>query len=304
MGHDRIGIIGVGNIGAPMAMRMLERGARITVYDRNPEATNPLRALGASVVQSSRELADVVDIVIASLPTREASLEVALGTEGAIHGSAIKVYIETSTVGSAVITEIDRAFRAAGKEFLDAPVSGGPPGARAGTLAVLASGSKTALAIVRDTLDLFAANVFYLGEQAGASQVAKLINNHVSAAGRLAVLEGLSMAVKAGIDVKTMNDVFNASSGRNFTTTHKVPAAILTGAYKYNGPLTIALKDQALLLEEARQRGIPLWIAPRILETFEEAAAAGYRHEDGMRIFEYMSEQTREPVVAPQSQRK
>jgi 3-hydroxyisobutyrate dehydrogenase-like beta-hydroxyacid dehydrogenase len=179
--------------------------------------------------------------------------------------------------------------------FLDAPISGGPPGARAGTLAVLVSGARDAYERARAALDMIAANVFYLGEQAGTSQIVKLINNHVSAAGRLAVLEGLAMGVKAGIDPKMLNDVFNASSGRNYTTTDKVPAAILTGTYAFNGPLTIGLKDQALLLEEARQLGVRMWIAPRILETYQEAAAAGYRDQDGMRVFLYMKEQSAGP---------
>jgi 3-hydroxyisobutyrate dehydrogenase-like beta-hydroxyacid dehydrogenase len=126
----------------------------------------------------------------------------------------------------------------------------------------------------------------------------KLINNHVSAAGRLAVLEGLAMGVKAGIDPKTLNDVFNVSSGRNYTTTDKVPAAILTGTYQFNGPLTIGLKDHALLLEEARRLGARLWIAPRVLETYQEAAAAGYREQDGMRLYLYMLSQSVDPAAA------
>ena len=176
--------------------------------------------------------------------------------------------------------------------FLDAPVSGGPPGARAGTLSVLVSGSKDAFEQSRTALDMIASKVFYLGDQPGTSQIVKLINNHVSAAGRLAVLEGLAMGVKAGIDTKTLNDVLNASSGRNYTTTDKVPAAILSGTYKFNGPLSIGLKDHALLMEEARQLGARMWIAPRILETYEEAAAAGYREQAGMRLFIYMQEQS------------
>ena len=180
-------------------------------------------------------------------------------------------------------------------EFLDGPISGGPPGARAGTLSILVSGAQDTFDKSKSTLEKIASKVFYLGEQPGTSQIVKLINNHVSAAGRLAVLEGLAMGVKAGIDPKTLNDVLNASSGRNYTTTDKVPAAILTGTYKFNGPLSIGLKDHALLLEEARQLGARMWIAPRVLETYEEAAAAGYREQDGMRLFIYMQEQSVKP---------
>lgn len=292
---DRIGIIGTGNMGAPMALRLLDLGARLAVCDRNPQATAPLIARGATEAATPKELADQVDIILASMPSHDASIEVALGAQGIIHGGKAKVYIETSTLGSAAMQDIASALAARHIGFLDAPVSGGPPGARDGSLAALVSGAKDVFERSRAVLDGIAANVFYLGEKPGTSQIAKLINNHISAAGRLAVLEGLAMGVKAGIDPKTLNDVLNASSGRNYTTTDKVPAAILTGTYKFNGPLTIGLKDQALLLEEARRLGARLWIAPRVLETYQEAAAAGYRNQDGMRLFVYMQEQSAEP---------
>ncbi len=290
----RIGLIGVGNMGAPMALHLLDLGARLTVCDRNPQATAPLVERGAALASTPRELADQVELILASLPSHEASIEVALGAQGIVHGCRVKTYIETSTLGSAAMQNMAAELAARDIGFLDAPISGGPPGARTGTLSALVSGDKAVFERARAVLDSIAANVFYLGAQPGMSQIAKLINNHVSAAGRLAVLEGLAMGVKAGIDPRTLNDVLNASSGRNYTTTDKVPAAILTGTYQFNGPLTIGLKDHALLLEEARLLGARLWIAPRVLETYQEAAAAGYRNQDGMRLFLYMLEQSAE----------
>ena len=295
MAMDQIGIIGVGNMGAPMAQHLLDLGARLTVCDLDPQAIAPLAARGAAVAASPKELANQVDIILSSMPSRAASIEVAMGEQGVVHGRKVKVYAETSTLGSAAMRELGSAMTARNIGFLDAPISGGPPGARAGTLSILVSGARDTYERARAVLGMVAAYVFYLGEQPGISQIVKLINNHVSAAGRLAVLEGLAMGVKAGIDPKTLNDVLNVSSGRNYTTTDKVPAAILTGTYKFNGPLTIGLKDQALLLEEARQLGARLWIAPRVLETYEEAAAAGYRDQDGMRLFLYMQEQSAKP---------
>lgn len=294
----RIGIIGTGNMGGPMAMRLLDLGAQLTVCDRNPQATAALAARGATVASTPKEVADQADVILASMPSYEASIEVALDAQGIVHGSKAKTYIETSTLGSAAMQKIAAALAARDIGFLDAPVSGGPPGARAGTLSALVSGAQAVFERARPVLDSVAANVFYLGGEPGRSQIVKLINNHVSAAGRLAVLEGLAMGVKAGIDPKTLNDVFNVSSGRNYTTTDKVPAAILTGTYQFNGPLTIGLKDHALLLEEARRLGARLWIAPRVLETYQEAAAAGYREQDGMRLYLYMLSQSVEPAAS------
>lgn len=292
---DQIGIIGVGNMGGPMAQHLLDLGVKLTVCDLNAQAIAPLAARGAAVAANPKELADQADIILASMPSLAASMAVALGEHGVVHGSRVKVYADTSTLGSAAMRELAANMTAKHIGFLDAPISGGPPGARAGSLSMLVSGAKATYESARTVLNQVAANVFYLGEQPGTSQIVKLINNHVSAAGRLAVLEGLAMGVKAGIDPKTLNDVLNVSSGRNYTTTDKVPAAILTGTYKFNGPLTIGLKDHALLLEEARQIGAKLWIAPRVLETYQEAAEAGYRDQDGMRLFIYMQEQSAKP---------
>lgn len=292
MAETKVGMIGVGNIGLPMALRLLEQKVDLTVCDRNPAALKTLQELGAGVADSPAALADVCEVIIASMPSREVSLQVGIGERGVVHGKALRVYVETSTIGSGTVQQIADGLKAAGIGFIDAPVSGGPPGARAGTLAVLASGAEEDFAVARPVLDNIAKNIFYLGAKPGTSQVAKVINNHVSAAGRLAVFEGLAMGIKAGLDPKLLNDVFNAGSARNYTTTDKVPAAILTESYKFNGPLTIGLKDQALMLEEAERYGAPVWIAPRILEFYREAAAAGYKDQDSMRVFLYMKSLT------------
>jgi 3-hydroxyisobutyrate dehydrogenase-like beta-hydroxyacid dehydrogenase len=291
MADLKVGLIGVGNMGQPMALRLLEQGVDLTVCDRNPEAVAPLHEKGAAVAASALELANKCQLVIASMPSRETSLTVALGEQGIVQGRAIRVYVETSTLGSETIDRIAQGLKAKDIGIIDAPISGGPPGARAGKLAVLASGSEKDFEFARPTLENLASKLMYLGAKPGISQVAKIINNHVSAAGRMAVFEGLAMGVKAGLDPKVLNDVLNAGSGQNYTTTHKVPAAILSGTFKYNGPLSIGLKDEALVLEEAQRCGAPLWLAPRILELYREAAAAGYREEDSMKMFLFMQSQ-------------
>ncbi|RZL90711.1 MAG: NAD(P)-dependent oxidoreductase [Variovorax sp.] len=288
----KVGLIGVGNMGQPMALRLIEQGVDLTVCDRNPAALAPLHELGAKVAANALELANTCALIIASMPSREASLAVALGDQGIAQGSAVRVYVETSTLGSETIDRIAQDLKARGIGVIDAPISGGPPGARAGTLAVLASGSEQDFDFARPLLEHLAGKLMYLGAKPGISQVAKIINNHVSAAGRMAVFEGLAMGVKAGLDPKVLNDVLNAGSGRNYTTTHKVPAAILSGTFKYNGPLSIGLKDEALVLEEAERHGAALWLAPRILELYREAAAAGYREEDSMKMYLFMQSQS------------
>jgi 3-hydroxyisobutyrate dehydrogenase-like beta-hydroxyacid dehydrogenase len=288
MNAPTVGLIGIGNMGHAMALRLLEQGVALMVCDRNPAVLESLQSQGVRVASDPAALADVCEIIIASLPSREASLHVALGESGVIKGKAIKVYVETSTLGSTTIRQIADGLSSHDIGLIDAPISGAPVGARAGTLAVLASGASEHYELVRPVFEKIAGNIFYLGEEPGISQVAKLINNNVSCAGRVAVFEGLAIAIKAGIDPKTMNDIFNAGSGRNFTTTHKVEAAILSGSFKFAAPLSIGMKDEALLQEEAKRYNAPMWIAPRILELFREAAAAGYKEEDSMKLFLYI----------------
>jgi 3-hydroxyisobutyrate dehydrogenase-like beta-hydroxyacid dehydrogenase len=150
------------------------------------------------------------------------------------------------------------------------------------------SGAETAYATAKPYLDMVGKNCFYLSSTPGLSQVAKLINNHISAAGRVAVFEGLAFGIKAGIDPSVLNQVFNAGSARNFTTTDKVESTILSGTFNYGGVLSIGLKDESLFIEEANHFNAALWLAPRILELYREAAEAGYKNQDSMNLFKYI----------------
>jgi 3-hydroxyisobutyrate dehydrogenase-like beta-hydroxyacid dehydrogenase len=290
MSKVEIGFVGLGRMGAAIAERFLASGFPLTVHDLDPKNIAPFAAAGASVVASPREVADVAEFVFSCLPTTKASLEVALGTDGIVHGAATQVYVDTSTIGMKVAREIaDGLPPSIG--FVDAPVSGGPPGARNGTLSTMASGARNHFDRVAPYLSVMARNVFYIGEMPGQAQIAKLINNHLSSAGRLATFEGLVLALKAGLDLRALVDVINVSSGRNYTTTDKVPAAILSGTFKFGARLANSIKDETLLLEEAEALGVPLWVAPRLLETLKKAAADGYLDQDSMLLIQYMGEQ-------------
>ncbi|TJV46069.1 MAG: NAD(P)-dependent oxidoreductase [Mesorhizobium sp.] len=286
----RVGFIGLGSMGAALAERFVVAGMPLTVCDVNVDNIAPFEKAGAEVVSSPRLVADRAEVVFACLPTTQISLGVALGPDGVAHGSAIKVYVETSTIGMKIAQEIEAGLPAT-IGFVDAPVSGGPPGARSGTLSVMASAAAEHFERASPYLSAMAKNVFHVGLRPGQAQVAKLINNHLSAAGRLAAFEGLVLALKAGINPKALIDMINVSSGRNYTTTDKVPEAILSGTFKFNGRLAISIKDQTLLREEADALGVPLWVAPRLLETLKEAAAAGYLDQDSMLVIQYMGEQ-------------
>ena len=286
-----IGMIGLGSMGAAIAERLLARGARLAVCDRKTENLDLFRSRRVQIASTPRDVADAAEIVLACLPSSDASLDVALGQTGVFHGRAIKVYVETSTIGIKTVETIAKACPSP-IGFIDAPVSGGPPGALAGTLTTMVSGARTHFDRAFPGLSMMAKHVFYVGPEPGMAQTAKLINNHLSTAGRLAAFEGLVLALKAGLDVHALVDVINVSSGRNYTTTDKIPAAILSGSFKFNGQLALSLKDEALLLQQAEELGVPLWVAPRLLETLQAAADGGYRDKDSMFVIQYMGERS------------
>jgi 3-hydroxyisobutyrate dehydrogenase-like beta-hydroxyacid dehydrogenase len=287
MSNERVGFIGLGRMGGSMAERLLAAGVQLSVYDINPENMAPFVAEGAKGALDIDEVADTSSVVFSCLPTTQLSLEVALGPVR--KGRAVQVYVDTGTIGMQVAQQIADSLPE-NMQFLDAPVSGGPIGARAGTLTTMVSGPSSAFARARKYLAIMSKNVFHLGERAGQAQLAKLINNHLSAAGRLAAFEGLVLGMKAGIDPMRLLDLINASTGRNHTTSDKVSAAVRSGEFAYGAKLANSVKDEALLAQEAQRLGVPLWLAPRMIETLETAAKAGFLEKDSMFLIQYMGE--------------
>lgn len=287
MSKDRVGFIGLGRMGGAIAERLLKAGIPLIVYDVSPEIVAPFVAGGAKGASSVSEVADQARVVFSCLPTTQLSLDIALGPIR--EGRVVEVYIDTGTIGIEVARKIgDGLPKRIG--FLDAPVSGGPNGARAGTLTTMVSGPGASFALAREYLAVMAKNIFHVGELAGQAQLAKLINNHLSAAGRLAAFEGLVVGMKAGIDPMRLLEVINASTGRNHATSDKIPAAIRSGQFAYGARLANSIKEESLLMDEAEALGVPLWLAPRMVETLKTAAQAGLLEKDSMFLIQFMGE--------------
>ena len=290
---DRIGFIGTGNMGSGMAMRLLDAGFSLTVCDPNPAAVEPFRARGAKVAASAREVADEAQIVFASLPGLKVSEEVALGVNGIAKGSAVAVYAETSTLGTATVNAIAEGLQGTGIDYLDCSVAGGargPAGVRAGMMTMLTCGARRGYERAEPALAALTPNLFFLGEKPGMAQLAKVINNHLSKAGKIAAFEGVVMGLKGGLDPKVLIDFINLSSGRNATTLDKFAAAIFSGTFKHTGPLNKGVKDAELFMAEAERLGTPTWLGPSVLAMYKEAAANGYSMRDSMQLIQYMEE--------------
>lgn len=279
-GLGKVGFIGCGAMSGPMAERLIDAGAEVRVYDPNPAATAPLVARGAKLAASPRDAASGVPVAFACLPSPAISLEVALGPDGIAGSPRLQTWVEMSTIGSATVQRIARELAAAGIGVLDAPVSGGPRGARAGTLATMIAGDRAAFERTRPLFDAIARSVFYVGAKPGLGQITKLANNMMSAAGMAIAFEAAAMAVKAGVDAHTLIDTVNASTGRNTATMEKFPASILPRTFDYGGKVSIMYKDVALCLEEAKGLGVPMWIGSNVVQMWFHAMSEGRGEDD------------------------
>jgi 3-hydroxyisobutyrate dehydrogenase-like beta-hydroxyacid dehydrogenase len=268
-----IAFIGCGAMGAPMAERLIDGGFALRIFDVNKEAMRPLVERGAVAADSPREAAAGADTAFACLPSPEVSRHVA-GCEG------LRVYVEMSTIGSATIKAIVKELGQVRIAVLDAPVSGGPRGAKAGTLSTMVAGDRATFERTRPLFEAIARNVFYIGAEPGLGQITKLANNIVSAAGMASAFEAVAMAVKAGVDARTLIDTINASTGRNTATTDKFPTSVLPRTFDYGGKLATMYKDIELCLAEAKQLKVPMWVGSAVVQLWFQAMTEGRGEDD------------------------
>lgn len=274
-----IGFVGVGNMGLPMAERLLDGGLELVVHDIRPAALEPLTRRQARAAASPREVADRCEIVMVSLPTLDALRAVVLGPEGVMTGKAVKTVVNTCTVGVPLVEEMEAALAARGIRLVDCPISGGPPGARAGTLSVMISGDPALVELVRPMVSKWGP-VTVAGNKPGLAQVLKLTNNILSAVALAATCEAYVMGAKGGLDPEVMTEAINRGSGRNSATQDKIPKVVLNRTFDYGAPMHILAKDVALAIEQGDRLGIPMWVCQAAANMYKHAMFAGMRDKD------------------------
>jgi 3-hydroxyisobutyrate dehydrogenase-like beta-hydroxyacid dehydrogenase len=255
-------------MGFPMARRLIEAKHQLTVFDQRQEAVEKLVALGAQAASSTKEVADRAETVLASLPSLQASLEVATGTGGVIEGKRVRRFVDLSTVGSHMAVRIHDALARRNIVQLDSPVSGGVGGAEKGTLAVMVSGPKADFEAVKTALDVIG-RVFFIGEKPGSAQTMKLANNLLSATAVVATSEAVVLGVKSGLDPAVMIDVINAGSGMNTASRDKFPRAILPRTFDFGFATGLMVKDVRLCLEEMKALGLSMEVAEAVGRLWE-----------------------------------
>ncbi|QIG97102.1 MULTISPECIES: NAD(P)-dependent oxidoreductase [unclassified Bradyrhizobium] len=263
-----IGFIGLGKMGFPMARRLIEAGQKLTVFDTSKDALDKLVALGAEAATSPKDVADRVETVMASLPSLQASLEVATGTGGVIEGTRVKRFIDLSTVGSQMAVKIHDLLAKKNIVQIDSPVSGGVSGAEKGTLAVMVSGPRADFELVKSALDVIG-KVFFIGTKPGSGQTMKLANNFLSATAMVATSEAVVMGVKSGLDPAVMIDVINAGSGLNTASRDKFPRSVLPRSFDFGFATGLMVKDVRLAVEEMRSLGLSMEVAEAVGRLWE-----------------------------------
>ena len=263
-----IGFVGLGNMGFPMARRVVGAGYDVLVCDKRDEVVEAAVALGARALPSPKEVADQAETVFASLPSVQASLDVATGSDGVIAGSKVKRYVDLSTIGSQTAQRISKQLAEQGIAMLDCPVSGGVQGATNGTLALMVSGPRPEFEAVRGIIETLGRPLF-VSEKPGAAQTMKLVNNLMAATALAATAEVVVMGVKAGLDAQVMIDVLNAGSGGTHASRVKFPRAVLPRTFDYGFATGLMAKDVRLYLEEAKALGLSTQIADAVATVWE-----------------------------------
>jgi 2-hydroxy-3-oxopropionate reductase len=287
------GYLGVGNMGQPMAHKLLDAGHSLTVYDISEAAMSPLLERQARRAASPQDLADRCEIVFVSLPTLGAFREVMFGADGLAKGKAMKLLVNTCTVGVPFVKEIEQALAAQGVTVVDCPISGGPPGAREGTLSVMVSGDPAAIDQIRPMISLWGRTLTIAGDKPGAAQVLKLTNNILSAVALAATAEAFVMGAKGGLDPEVMLSAINAGSGRNSATESKFPAAVLTRSFDYGADMHILMKDIDLAVAQGEELGVPMWVCESVRLVFKHAMHKGAAKEDITAIVKYVERDAR-----------
>ena len=299
----RIGFIGLGNMGGPMASHIIAAGHDVTVYDVRREAAQPHLQHGAEWVDSPRAVAASSEITFTSLPGPKEVEAVALGEGGILQGAQPdSVYIDLSTSSPTLIRAIQAAYQEQKVHVLDAPVSGGPVGAQAATLAVMVGGDLAVYERVKPVLDAIGNKVSYLG-RIGCGEIAKIVHNMIGICFQSLLAEGFTLGVKAGVEPEALlKAVADGAVGQGLMLNYMVPEVIFKGDYDtVRFALRGARKDLGLATELGRECEVPLKVASIVEQEFIEGLARGWAERDSTAPFALQEERAGVTVRAPKT---
>ena len=279
-----VGFVGLGNMGNPMALNVLKNGFPLTVFDKNADTMKNLVDAGAKGASAAAGVIETADVLLTSLPASPEVEEFYLGANGAIElGKPGSVLVDLSSVLPSTPRKIEPRARARGLHFLEAPVSGGVTGARAATLAIMVGGDAAVLERVRPVLRSLGPNIYHVGP-AGSGNTMKAINNMMASVNACAMMEGLVVGLKAGLDLKTMSDIVKASSG-NSAALAKVERALIPRNFEPGFKVALMNKDLDTFNTIAKELHVPVSFSNMAQHYQQAALAAGFGEHDTSVIF-------------------
>ena len=282
-----VGFIGLGNMGQPMALNLAKHGFPLVVHDIDAARVEPLRARGATVVESPAGVAAAADRTISMVETTAQAESVIAGERGIVHAARPgHIVISMSTIDPLAARRLADTLAGHGIAMLDAPVSGGTERAKTGELSIIAGGDAATFEACRDLFKAMGTKIFHVGGL-GQGLAMKLVNNMLVQVNMVAVAEALVLGVKAGLDPKTIYEVVRVSTGTS-SAFERGAARMLARDFSPAGTVDISFKDQELETAFAKQLGAPLLLANVSQQVYQMARAAGLGKQDGTAIIQVL----------------
>lgn len=282
----RIGFVGLGIMGKPMVRNLLKAGFSVTVYDIVADAVTALVAEGATGASSAKEVATDQDVVITMVPSGPIVRSLLNGDDGILAGvKAGTVIVDMSSVTPVESKEFAELAAAKGCAFLDAPVSGGEPGAVAGTLAIMVGGEEDVLDSVRDVFEAMGSSITLVGPT-GSGSVTKLANQVIVNLNIAAVAEALILSTKAGADPKKVYEAIRGGLAGSTVLDAKAPMMFRRN-FKPGGPIKINLKDITNVMDTAKKLDLPLVMTGVLEQIMHSLKATGHLMDDHSGIVQF-----------------
>ena len=299
----RIGFIGVGTMGLPMARNLLKKGFAVTAYDRSAEAVKAAAEAGMTPVASAAEAVATADIVITMLPSSP-HVESVYAGDGGVLAAARRgtLCVDMSTIDPAVSRRVAAAARERGVRFVDAPVSGGVPRAIEGTLAIMVGGDPEDVKEAHPALSAMGGNVIHVGP-VGSGEVAKLCNNLIAGVAAVALSEAFRIAEGFGVDPRVITEVISKSSGQTWVMEHMHPVpglvarAASTNEYRPGFMTDLMCKDLGLAVDAARALRVPVFVAPAAQQLYRLASSHGLGRKDFTCVYSFLRSSSEQAPV-------
>ena len=291
MGTKRIGFIGLGAMGKPMAINLIKADYELTVYDVNPQPVKEVTNIGAKPAHHSADAARGADVVISILPACENVKAAMMGENGVLDGAQPgTVIIDMSSIAPHTSRMVAAAAKEKGFHFMDAPVSGGTVGAEKGTLTIMIGGDKALVDAHMNIFETVGKTIYHVGD-VGMGETVKMINQMLVGINIVGIAEAFVLGTKLGADPKVLYDVIRNSAGNSFLLDKRVPNYILKGDFTQPGfALELLLKDVGLAVESGKLNQMPLFLTGQVFQYLSLATASGMGKKDMSVVIELLEE--------------